>query len=205
MADITSLLPAIDPVIDDIVYGVTDPGGTPADAVYTTQSLGSLQLLDTVSLTGASVDLSSIGSSSHIKVILEIFDAKFDTDNVSLLLRVNAGGIQSSNYQWGNFRWTSGGSTGVQASASDTSIQLADAIGDDTNESLSGRIELLAPTGATWKRTMGMLNYSTFNPSQFGLVHQGVWNGTTAVTALRLLPSSGNFASGVVKVFGLVG
>lgn len=34
MADITSLLPATTPTSGDIVYGVTDPGGTPADAVF---------------------------------------------------------------------------------------------------------------------------------------------------------------------------
>jgi hypothetical protein len=204
LADITSLLPALNNTgTGNGLYGGTDVAGTPADALFKAEAVGRWQLLDTVSLTGASVDTASIGTSANVMLKLVIVDAKFNTDNISLLMRFNAGGVQSTNYKWGNFRWTDSGSTGQQASSGDTSIQLADSIGDDTNESLSGEIIIYSPFGSTWKRSSGMLNYTTFNPSQFGLTHSGIWQGTTAMSAIRLFPSSGNFSSGTVYVLGL--
>lgn len=187
-----------------IAVHVPDSGGGSGSPIDSGN--GPVVFLGEYALSGGSVDITNLGDSDYKEIHLSIIGAKFNTDNVQLYLRViTAGGVQSgNNYEWGNLRWTGTGSTGATASnALDSEIELADSIGNSTNESVSGTVKCFDPHSSEYKRFISQLQYTTFNPQMFGLVGQGVWEQTTDLTGLRLLPSSGNFAGGVVRVYGI--
>lgn len=165
---------------------------------------GSWEYLGTITFAGDTTkEITTIGDASHVQLHIRLADVKFSQDNVSFYIKVKTGGgVQASAYHWGNFRWTDGG-TGNTGGAGDTKLQLADAIGNDSNESLSGNLQVETPQGATWKKISGQLNWTSFNPDQFGSVFSGSWHGTTALTGFEFSVSAGNIASGTVQIWGL--
>lgn len=69
---------------------------------------------------------------------------------------------------------------------------------------VSGSIKLFDPlTTATRTHISYKLKGSDTTPEDFNIDGMGLWNLTTAVNALRFFFSSGNIASGVIRVYGL--
>jgi len=68
---------------------------------------------------------------------------------------------------------------------------------------LSGRMEIYNPlSGAAATRHAGQNTYKVNGGSGLGVTCDGDYTQTTAVNAFRILASSGNLASGTVRVYG---
>jgi hypothetical protein len=72
------------------------------------------------------------------------------------------------------------------------------------NGGLSGVVHLFNPQSAvTYKRVIFDLAYGSYNGDIYHSTGAGVYKSATAVNALRILFSSGNIASGTIRVYGL--
>lgn len=144
---------------------------------------------------------------------LEISSLKPTTDDVELLLRIGTGGTPtyqaSAGYRWAG-RYSSITGTGDASSASSTSIRVTLAaassgfgIGNAAGENAQATIKFNNPEQADFCQFRSDFEYSTANGDTLCGMCSGRWNTAGAITAIRLLPSSGNFASGRFTLYGL--
>ena len=94
--------------------------------------------------------------------------------------------------------------TGRDAVQLDEEIKLAAYAGSDTDESISGRFTLYAPSSTTYVKHF-QAEFSTYkvDPAEYNTHIAGYINDTTAIDDIRFKMSSGNIDSGVVKMYGL--
>ncbi len=114
-----------------------------------------------------------------------------------------------SNYTGGQWGWRSGGSGlgGGGGSQSQISMNLSGAGGLSTTSTggLTGHAELFSPLSTSvHKQVNGRTVFlDTAGPNWLATDFFGVYNSTTAVNAIRFLMSSGNIASGTIRVYGI--
>ena len=82
--------------------------------------------------------------------------------------------------------------------------QISDDIGDGNDECSSGSLTFFSPSSGTFvKHFISLVNgYHEGNYSQ-AWHHGGYFNTTTALTRIRFKMSSGNIASGIIKMYGI--
>jgi|ERR1035437_284505 hypothetical protein len=69
---------------------------------------------------------------------------------------------------------------------------------------LSGKIWLYNPASTdTYKRVLYELSYGNNAPNSYRMTGAGIYKSTDAVNALRILFSTGNIVSGIVRVYGV--
>jgi|SRR5215472_2900974 len=155
----------------------------------------SASLQDTTSLT-----------STYAVYQLELIDVIPATNNVDLVLQVHSGGaFQTSSYLTSNL-FGNGSSTGSRGASATTSIILGDQGTDtvNTKQGVCGFVKVYNPskttTPKTWKGETAVVLASAIYPCSVA----GMWNGGNgAIDGFQILFSSGNIASGVVKVYGI--
>jgi hypothetical protein len=152
----------------------------------------------TTPLSGASVEIDSIGS-THYMVRIVLVGVQFSASSVTLRLQFKtAGGVQSSNYAWNINAYNASGNS-TPGTASDSSIRL---MSDGTSGTVfSGEIVLYEPFGANSKQC----NYQGISrdlAGQAGFSGGATWTGSAALTAIVLSPSTGTFSGGSVYIWG---
>jgi hypothetical protein len=162
------------------------------------------------SLTGGSVDIPDIGNSGHVAVMLMVVGAQVATDDTELLLRYDVGGVQTSGYVGGYTTFPASGSV-VQSAAPTVGIQIGSStvgsgISNDGDDACFATIIIGGPHAAGIHKWA--LIDAAYPRASDGLTmpfkSSGRYAGSTdAITALQLLPASGNFAAGTVYVWGL--
>jgi hypothetical protein len=163
---------------------------------WATPAAGGMTLLETLTLSGASVTSSTIpGTYKNLQVIVRNF--KPATDNTDLSMRFNSdSGTRYRSVFTGAGNQTFNG----------TDIGLNNNADNSVSQSLSiANIYDYANT-TTWKfafvnriTTDGEFNTSNVNLYNFFCAY----NQTSAITTLQFLPSSGNFTSGSVLIYGV--
>jgi hypothetical protein len=159
--------------------------------------------------TAASVDITSqLGASYDVYLIT--FNLRPATDAAQLLLRTDTSNGASFDTGASDYTYhgiSESGTTTVAGfgSAGDTSMALTiGGVGSATNEGVSGRIWIDFRGSASmypilnW--TLGSLDQSTLHRSFYG---GGSRLSAAAIDAVQLLFSSGNIASGTVRIYGL--
>jgi hypothetical protein len=155
---------------------------------WATPTSGGMTLLASGSLSGSSVDLTSI-SGSYINLQLFIDNVVMNTSNESVKVEVNAGG---NNY----FYSTSLNNTTVAASASNSNMFLTSG---NLTYAQSAVFNIYDYTSANAKLiySEGFTVTANNRSIQFGSI-----SGTGAITSIKLIPSGGTF-TGNYKLYGV--
>ena len=158
---------------------------------------GGMTLISTTTLTGASITLSSIPQTyNSLRLICQNF--KPATDAQQGRMRINAD--TATRYR------SLAAFTGSASTFNSTFIDLVFAPNDDSVASGLSIMDIPDYTNAiTWKmvesRSVSTDATSTANLN-FNLVY-GLYNQTDAITSLTFFPSSGNFTSGTLLLYGV--
>lgn len=131
------------------------------------------------------------------------------TDNVGLYMQTSSNGGSSydsgaSDYQWARGFFTAAATGTNSGDTSDPQIVLALELGTGTGETFNGVLKLFKPSGTSvYKQILGSFVQYSQAPNFFGFDIAGMRLSTSAVNALRFYPSSGNIASGSIKLYGV--
>jgi hypothetical protein len=157
---------------------------------------GSMTLLSTTSLTGASVTVSSIVSGYRdLRVFIEQYRPA--TDASALQVRLNSDATTLYNY----------GAYSNSTITRNVEEMRASALNTDDGASNSQIIMTFQEYTNTnvWKiaNILGFTNNSTTATNAEGRMGYGIWFNTAAITSLTFFPNTGNFTSGTVYIYGV--
>lgn len=195
------------------VYQVVAPGGGGAGG--SGGGSGALVLLEQQTASdSASLDFTSCISADYDEYLIEIIDLLPATAGASPRLQVSTDGgstYEATGYYWSqNNSQIGAASGGANGGSNVAAIQLWGATGgvgqgNAAADTFSGSFRLYNPLGTTqykYLRGEGLGHFSGNNGwYQFSM--GGFWFTTTAVDAFRILYSSGNIASGTIRVYGV--
>ena len=202
---------------DGQVLTSTGAGSPPA---FEAAAGGSYNLIKTLTASSDStlslVDgtASVVFDNTYAKYVIDFYDIKPATDNVHF--EFNGSIDAGSNY---NVTKTSmviegynseGGSLALQAESGKSLEQstdfqnLAANLGNGADESASGTITIWNPSGTTnVKHFQAFVSYYQKDNYAIHYIIEGYMNTTDDVDALQFKMSSGNIASGVIKLYGV--
>jgi len=208
-----------------VLTAVTTPAGTDEFAVnqggvskkMTLAQIGAavagLVLLEQhTASSSASLDFTTCISSTYDEYRIEFIDVLPATDNVELYLRMSTNG--GSSYDAGAaayanvaIRWHSGNNGGYTGG---TAAFIRCSAGDNVSNSatwggVAGSLTLYNPASATaYKRVTGLVAHGDNTDAVLEQAWlSGAYLSTTAVNAFQFLFSSGNIASGTIRVYGI--
>jgi hypothetical protein len=168
-------------------------------AAWQPVSAGGMTLISTTALSGASISLSAIPSTyKNLQLVVRNFLPA--TDNQSFVIRVNGDATANRHFSVPS-------STAPSSSAFNLTGWNTNLIGQDNAVTQSIIVwDIFDYTNTvTWKTARAQFGYNnaatTANVS-FELSHY-YYNQINAITSLDLLPSSGNFTSGSVLLYGI--
>jgi hypothetical protein len=174
---------------------LTIAGGVPS---WATPTSGSMTLLNTggTTLSGASITISSIPATYRdIRIVVQNFRPA--TDAVQLGLRYN--GDSGANYR------AIGASVNNTGAIGDNNVSLCAETDNGTSISLMiAQINEYANT-TTYKFHFSdaIINDST-TPANINYRRSvGVWGSSSAINSITVFPTSGNFTSGTIFVYGV--
>jgi len=167
---------------------------------WATPAAGGMTLISTTTLTGSSVTLSSIPQ-TYNSLYLVIQNFKPATDNEALLFRFNNDSTANRHYltYYTQYYYS------TQFSFNNNYLQVTSGNDNSVSSSLT-EIEIPNYTNTTtWK----MAKYNSINtdgttPTQLVFnAGAGLYNQTSAISSIGLLPSAGNFTSGTALLYGV--
>ena len=184
--------------------------GARVTSVAGTTGLGALPIVSVNVSVASTVDFVSVFSSSYdiYRVVGQDFISA--SDGVDLWLRSSSNNGSSydtgaSDYQY-NIAGAQSGSGTIQVVRSNGAAQilLANNIGNASGESTNFELTFYNPLGTATARQVGI--FSTTRESAAGegrsLSGAGFRNSNAAINAFRLLFSTGNVTSGVIRIYG---
>jgi hypothetical protein len=175
---------------------------------------GALILLEAhTASSSAELDFTSCITSSYDVYQVEIVSLIPATNNIDIILEFSTNGGSSYDTISGHYGWTSyiwrAGASAVEGSASTPNISLTSAISQVPNAAgqggVMGDFKIYNPlSGTAFTRMKGIIDYeATSLSSDLGNIIVGSYLQTTAVNAFRIRATSGNLASGTVRVYGI--
>ncbi len=195
----------MDGVIDDWVgpYQVATP------------ATSGLTLLQSYHPSGAaSVDITSVLSSTYDKYLISIDDMSFSNNGVTAKMLVsvdNGANWHASTYHWSSLAYPTGSGTGLAPfSDGDTSWQIGGGysgggagLGSGANYAWEADIRVSNVNGSRFKIFKGTGSYAGNQANTSGIQETfgGSWETVTAVNALQVKPSAGTL-TGNLYVFG---
>ena len=184
---------------------VLTSAGAGAVPTFETPSGGSWTLVSSTTASNNShIDITLSGSYSIYKITF--VNMIGGTDNTNLNHQILIGGsVQTgSNYSYGNLFVDSNGGNGYNASGSAGSVKMTYApMGSASTDNTSGEILIFNPSSSvrthTAYRFTGDQKVGTYLNTNVG---GSRWTNGSAWSGFRVLYSSGNIASGVMKLWG---
>jgi len=176
---------------------------------------GSLVLLEAhTASSSAELDFTASISSTYDEYVVEIVGLIPATNGAAPRIQFSTDGgtsyDASSIYDWGHNNCAIGGSPGGNTQTSAAAILVfADSSGTGLLSSgtpaLSATLKIYDPLSASnYKFVTGTgVGHYSGNSFRYVFTVGGVYRNTTAVNAFRLIMSSGNIASGIVRVYGV--
>lgn len=154
----------------------------------------------------SSLDFTSFISSTYDHYLFALVGVLPATDGADLLARVGTGGGPSwdtgSNYYWfyGGHSLL-GGFTGQGNPG--TSFKIAPNI-ENSVTGVGGDFTIFNPQDTAGRKVIAWNTVANFADGNVGRMFGGaIWNSSTAVTGVQFFYSSGNIASGTIRVYGL--
>lgn len=149
----------------------------------------------------------TLGDTTSLTAAFRDYELVFDnlvpgTTTVTLELQVHSGGIfQSTTYLSSTFG-TNGTAT-ILANAATTFVPLTHTTVTTGNNGVSGTVKIYGPvTGTSLAKSIAG-NTTGSNGAVLATMVAGFWNNAAAIDGFQILFSSGNIASGTVKIYGL--
>ena len=164
---------------------------------WATLSTGGMTLISTTTLTGASVTLSSIPATyNHLQLVVRNFLPA--TDAAEMQIRINADGAAS--------RHDSSSANATNATFGSTAVSITPGQDNAVTNGLAITTIFDYTNTTTWKiwESQAITNNATTttNANLYSRV-SGRYNQTGAISSLLLQPTSGNFTSGTVLLYGV--
>jgi hypothetical protein len=177
---------------------------------------GALVLLEQhTAATSASLDFTTCISSTYDEYMIEILAIVPATNAAALYLEMGTGGGPSwdttaAHYSWQSWRFIPDGSNGFAGDASAAEI-IIDGNGgvegissDAAYGGLSASYRLFNPnSGTVYPTIFGNSVVYSANPAIDACVTGGRYIQTTVITGLRFIMSSGNIATGTIRIYGI--
>lgn len=187
-----------------------DASGNLVDGGAPSGGGGALVLLEQhTASNSASLDFTTAISATYDTYKIEFVAVVPATNAMDFWMRVNTGGgfISTGIYSYINLRFTD---TAVvpagDVSGAATQIFLCgevDHISSSANWGISGEATLFTYPGTFTKIAAGPFAYIAGSGGYLSSMTTGIYNATTAITQIRFLFSSGNIASGTIRVYGI--
>ena len=180
------------------------------------------QAVDTINYKSAVLDIQQVSSSvstinltngfgtQYKRYTIDLIDVTFSaaTSLLQLLVSIDKGATYvtaAASYMWGlqSTLYSAGVSTWAN-SVSDTALHLTSVNATSTAHNiLCGTISIYNPSsGSSYTMLKWDLSYRNATPDVIQVQGTGMYLANTAVNAIRLLPTSGNVASGTIVVTG---
>lgn len=198
-------------LISDQDGNVTRPWAIWAQQTVDTVNYKSAVLdIQTIKTAVATVDLKNGFGTQYRRYTIDLIDLTFSaaTSLLQLLVSTNQGTsfiTAAASYMWGleSTLYSAGVSTWAN-SVSDTAIHLTSVNATNTAHNiLNGQIHIYNPSsGSSYTMVKWDLSYRNATPDIIQVQGTGMYLANTAVNAIRLLPTSGNLASGTVTITG---
>jgi hypothetical protein len=190
----------------------------PTTGAAATPTFRSLVAADVAAITGLTLLEQHTASSSATLNFTTCITAAYDeyeihfvnivpaTNSVSWQMKVSTDGgstyVGGTSYNYGMIYSGIGDNPTQSTGSGVAAIDLAHSVSTTANYSVNGTIVLFNPGGSTFKFINGKTQAMALgNLYQWG--NSGVYLATTAVNAFQFLFSSGNIASGTIRVYGL--
>jgi hypothetical protein len=153
----------------------------------------------------ATLDFTSWQSSAYDEYMIEILYLLPASGSVDVWFQSSTDGGSTydagSNYSWANHY--TGNADGSHFSSSDSKIILCDNQQNNAQPGgACGTMRLFMPNASSYTMTAHDMVYYP-GGMVYRITGQGTYLSTTAINAFRVLYSSGNIASGTVRVYGL--
>jgi hypothetical protein len=177
-------------------------------------SAGALVLLEQhTASSSASLDFTTAIGSGYDEYLIELLNLVPATNATHLHLNVSTDGGASydsgaGKYAWAQWAWVSNG-TGFIGSNSDTKMVLSHnngtgISGTASNGGASGHLRLFSPlSGSHYTTLRASVGFFGSAGVDYAAETRGRYISTTAVNALRFTMSSGNIASGTIRMYGI--
>lgn len=179
----------------------------------TPASSGALVLLEQHTASSSStLPFSSFISSTYDTYFFTFTSIVLST-NADFVFQVGTGGGPTydtgGNYSYETFVWRAGAVAQSGATAQ-TAVAMSWQVTDDVNagagalNGLNGEMYLFDPQNTSlYRQVHGRTSYYDTSPFRVSVEFAGKYETTTALTAVRFLPSAGNITSGTIRVYGL--
>ncbi len=193
---------------------LTSAGAGAPPAFTALPSAGALVLLEQhTASSSATLDFTSCISSTYDDYQVEVLEIVPGTTATNLLLQFSTNGGSSydtgSNYAWAHpIQFTDAGSafngntndsaTGISMFGTNPGMNTGTGRAGHASFRLHGLL-----SSSVYKVAHGTFIAAASNGVFGGGAHIGVWKSQTAVNAFRFIPSSGNIASGTIRVYGI--
>lgn len=161
----------------------------------------------------ATLDFTTAISATYDEYLIEFLNIIPVTGSAELRLRMSTDGgatYDATNFYSNDlFVFRAGGSaTGGNTNQAQMGLTYGGAsttgIGTTAAFGLTGNLRLFAPLDAAlYTQVHGMVHYYDSEPFRLGLMVVGAFEVAVAVNALRFYVSSGNIASGAIRVYGV--
>lgn len=169
---------------------------------------GALVLLEQhTASNSASLDFTTAISTTYDEYLIELLNIVPATDGTVLWMRMSTDGGSTynsgANYSYEQWLWRAA-ATSAAGNTGQTKIICTIALDGSTSWGAVGRLALFSPGHTTcFKQVQGKLSY--FENGNFRISNElhGAFESATAVNAFQFLFSSGNIASGTIRVYGV--
>jgi hypothetical protein len=183
------------------------------DAVWAAPTSGRVLLATKTASASATLSFTEFNNAIYRRYEFDLEFIKPATDNVALSLRFSTNGGSTydsgaSDYTWG-VNGTTASSTTSDASIASSQIILTHAslgVGNAAAEyGVTGRVEIVgAPQTAVSTEALWQLNYWRETGTQSRINGGGTRAAAQDTAAVRFVFTSGNIASGTIRMFGIV-
>ncbi len=195
---------------------LTATAGTTATWQTPGLGAGSFVLLEQhTASSSATLDFTTCITSTYDEYQIELVNIIPATNAVSLWFRASTNGgstyDSSSIYDFTGFRFNVGGATSTDAATSQAQIIMdgmngGDFVSNSATRGICGTYRLFSPLSTSVHKVLNggpITLLATSSAVMNGAQLASIYRSTTAVNAFRILFSSGNIASGIVRVYGI--
>jgi hypothetical protein len=162
---------------------------------------GACALLETETASASATLDFALDLTNYARHVIHIDNLKPATDGVEFWGRLSSDGVTyaTTGYRWSRHNLTDAASEGLAGSTSDAKLLMANAVGNQDGEQISGTIEITS-AGGMGVRVSWRLSGENASGSYYMINGMGV-SVAAAYTYFRLMFSSGNISSGTARMY----